>query len=214
MKRLLKSLGAGGCLLLASCTVIPPPQSDATRFYVLSEVPRAGGGAGEGAGTLRVGLRNVEVASYLASRDIVVRNGSNEVVLNDYARWAEPLDAALTRVVRARLQASPSVGEVYAQPFPFEADRDYDVSIDVLDFEGVAGRGGSGMAVLTASIDISTAGARRHLARHELFTAPAIAWDGKDYAPLAAALSDQAGALAAEVESLLKELPRPATPSR
>ena len=62
--------------------------------------------------------------------------GENEVEFRDYRRWAEPLDAGVARVLRARLLASPDVAQVYAEPFPADQDRDFDVSVEVTQVRG------------------------------------------------------------------------------
>ena len=75
---------------MAGCNVVPPPQADPTRFYVLaSPAPAVPGGVTK---LKRLNLRPVDVAAYLRSRPIVVRRGDNEVQFRDFARWGEPLE--------------------------------------------------------------------------------------------------------------------------
>ena len=182
-----------GLLLLVGCDVIPSPSADPTRFYVLSGSGPAPTEAAVGSG-LRIGLRSVELAGYLKSPDMIVRRGPNELSPQDYARWAEPLDAGIARLLRDQLRADPAVSRVYLQPFPLDADRDYDVSVSVARCEG-----GAGAAHFAATVEISTAGDSPHLVGRRTFVAPDAAWDGKDFGQLA-------GLLSADVQALGKDL--------
>ncbi len=182
-----------GLLLLAGCDVIPAPQADPTRYYVLSDSGPAPAEASVGPG-LRLGLRSVELAGYLKSPDLIVRRGPNELAPQDYARWAEPLDSGIARLVRDQLRADPAVSRVYQQPFPLDADRDYDVSVAVARCEG-----GAGSAHFAATVEISTAGDNPHLVARRTFLAPDAAWDGRDFGRLA-------GLLSADVQALGKDI--------
>jgi uncharacterized lipoprotein YmbA len=193
---------AFGLCALAAC--LPPPQPDPTRYFVLTgpaPAPTAGGAAS--ADDLRIGLQSVELAKYLKSPDLIVRQGTNELVLQDYARWAEPLDAGIARLLRERLQAVDGVGQIYLQPFPLDANRDYDVAVTVLRCEGATTAGGDHVARFAATIEITTTGDHAHLVTRRTFVAPEAKWDGKDFARLAGLLSADVEALGQEVASAL-----------
>lgn len=181
--------------LVAGCNVIPPAQDDPTRFYVLSDSPPPAARAQRGA---RIGIRAVRLASYLKRREMVVRTGANEVDFRDFRRWAEPLDAALARVVRSALLASPGVSQVWVEPFPADQDRDFDVSIEVTGCEGVATSSDRYAASLSAVIEISAAGASPRVVAQRFFKKDE-AWDGRDFDRLAALLSGDAAALGRDV---------------
>jgi uncharacterized lipoprotein YmbA len=184
-----------GFLFLAGCNVIPPPQADATRTYVLA-APAAPAAGATAPGALRIGLRSVDLAGYLRTDDLVVRRGPNELSLNDYARWGEPLDAGIARVLRARLLADPSVASVEG-PRPEPTDpRDYDVSVEILHCEG-----GPDAASFAARIEIATPDGR--VVARRVYVAPAEAWDGRDYARLAALLSGDVAGLGGVIASAL-----------
>jgi hypothetical protein len=206
--RLLALCGALALLASSGCNVVPPPQEDSTRFFVLSgaELP-ALAAVQAPAGTLRVGIRTVRLESYLNRKEMVVRTGANEVRFEDYRRWADPLDTALTRIVRSRLLAAPEVAQVYAEPFPFDQARDYDVAIDVVRFEGSVGADGKFSANMAAVIEVSTTGSGSRIVSRKLFEAPAQGWDGTDFDRLAALLRADVDLLAQEVASELPEKP-------
>jgi uncharacterized lipoprotein YmbA len=208
-KTRLLALCAALCLLASSgCNVIPPPQSDSTRFFVLSGADMPALAAVQApTGALRLGIKTIHLESYLNRKEMVVRTGANEVRFEDYRRWADPLDAAITRIVRSKLLAAPAVAQVYAEPFPFDQARDFDVSVDVVRFEGALGGDGKYSASMAAVIEISTTGSASRIVSRKLFEAPAQAWDGTDFDRLAALLRADVDLLAQEVVSELPEKP-------
>jgi uncharacterized lipoprotein YmbA len=198
-----------GLLAIAGCNIVPPAQEDTTRYFVLSDngLPAVVAGEAPAAGTLRIGLRTVRLEGYLKGRQMIVRNGANEVRFEDFRRWAEPLDTAITRIVRSRLLSGPAVAQVYAEPFPFDQERDYDVSIEVSRFEGAVDANGKFVASLAATIEISTTGANSRVVSRRGFEAPVREWDGADFDHLAELLNSDVAALAQEVASELPAKP-------
>ncbi|MCF7689636.1 MAG: PqiC family protein [Cephaloticoccus sp.] len=181
-----KLAAVGLVLALAGCSVIPEPQADLTRYYVLNGPAVAVDQTHEGA--LQVGLRAVQLAPYLDKGTVVMRTGPNELIYNDYARWAEPLGAAITRVVQSRLLASPRVNRVLNFPFPFDQPRDYDVSLNILRCGGV--RTDDQTAVeFSVLVEISRPGEKSAVISRQVFTADAQNWDGRDYGELVQRLS-------------------------
>jgi hypothetical protein len=194
-----------GCLAAAGCdSILPPPQVDPTRYYVLS----GGGETGvpAAAGTLRLGLRTVDLAGYLQGRPMVVRHGANELLIEDFHRWAEPLGDGVARAVRARLQADPAVGTVALQPFAFDAERDYDVAISVLHCEGST-VGDRGFASFAAVFEIRVPGPAPRVVARRVFVAPDAAWDGRDFGQLASLLSNDVDALGNAIAAALPAAP-------
>jgi hypothetical protein len=198
----LSRLAALGLLALAAgCNLASPPEDDPTRYYVLSDAGGSDAHAAQAPGTLRIGLRAVGLEGYLKNRQFVVRTGANEVDFRDYRRWAEPLDAAISRMLRAKLLASPGVGQVSCEPFPLEQERDFDVSVEILRFEGDVTAPGRASANLTALIEVSTTGADSKVVVRKRFVAPAAAWDGSSFDQLAGLLSHDVAALGQEIAS-------------
>lgn len=209
MKRLLSAFGRvrprlpiarlllGTALLgLAGCQIIPDPAPDATRFYVLTG-PLPAQAASFTLGPLSLGLKAVSVAPYLRSRSMPLRTDEHEITYNDYARWAEPLDQGISRILQGRLLLAPAVGRVYAHPFPFDQPRDFDIAVSIVRCESVR-EGRSLVARLAALIEITRVSDGTVLTRR-VFAAPDIPWDGRDHAALAAALSTSVDRLASEV---------------
>ena len=198
--RLLLPLTAVSCLgLLGGCNVAQPAQDDPTRYFVLSDPAGDVASGPVAAGGARIGLKTVRVESYLKRREIVVRTGANEVQFRDYRRWAEPLDAAITRVLKAKLVGSPGVAQVYSEPFLVDQERDYDVSVEVRKCEGMESRSGRYAASFTALVEVSTSGPNPKVVARKLFVAPEAAWDGSNFDQLANLLTGDVSALGQEI---------------
>jgi hypothetical protein len=194
-------------LLPSACNVVPPAQGDFTRYYLLSAPPVSGSAEVAAPHGFTLGLRSIDVPEYLRTRSIVVRQGANELKLDEYDRWAEPLDAGIGRILRTSLAAAPNVGRVLAQPFPLDGDRDYDIAVTVLHCEGVRSGFIRNSEHFAALVDVTTGGPNPKIVAHLNFAAPDSKWDGHDYAQLAADLSEAVSGLAREIAAAL-----PATP--
>ncbi|MBL9211478.1 MAG: membrane integrity-associated transporter subunit PqiC [Opitutaceae bacterium] len=187
---------SAGLLLTAGCQILPEAQSDPTRFYVLSS---AAAGTAATTGAPVVQLRPVEVAEYLRSRSLVVRRGGNEVEFREFARWGEPLEAGVARVLREELLARGAAGAVLAASARRDpAKANFDLSVRVLAAEGAA----NGAVDFHAGWELRAVDTGTVAARGD-FRAAGARWDGKNEAALAAGLSQAVGALAAEIASAL-----------
>ncbi len=176
-------LGATAALL-ASCSLpaIEPARADATRYYLL------GGAAGLQFAPTGINLVPVRVSPYLQSRLMAVRVGPNEVRFAAESHWAEPLDTAITQLLRARLAKDA-------------AGRDCTVQVLVQQCEGATGADNN--VRFAAIFEITAGGTAAKAERHE-FTAKPRKWDGKDYGQLAVQLREAVGELG---ESILAALP-------
>ncbi len=187
MKRILP-LSLAPLLLLAGCSLLPAPQPDTTRYFVL-EAASAPAPA-PGADAVRLGLRPVEVPAYLRNKAFAVRRNGNEIGYAADARWAEPLEAGITRVLRESLAAR---ARVTAHPFPAQAERDYDVTVRVLAADGAP----NGIR-FAAVFEIARAGGEGGWLVRREFTTSGSDWAG-DHDRLAAELSAAVAALAEEI---------------
>lgn len=109
--------------------------------YTLSGPTGAGPATRPG---LAVGVRRLDLASYLAVPFIVVRRGAHEITTTEFQRWGERLDEAINRVVAAHLAAWPAVRTVEVAPWPALVRHDVVVQLHVSRFEGVALPGAGG----------------------------------------------------------------------
>ena len=163
-------------LLLASCN-LPSPQADTARHFTLSgPVGTATGGAT---------VRPVQLAGHLRGRAMAVRVGENEVIYLEEVRWAEPLDDAITQLLRARIGAA-GVGHI--------------INVSVRRCELVRSEGNT--VQLAATWTVTAPGG---VVSPGAFTAAPRTWDGKDYAALVGLLRDAVNELGDAMAAALPE---------
>ena len=188
------AVALAGVGLLAGCA-FTQPQTDPTRFYLLSTTAPVSATAA-GAKSPVVHLRPVELASYMRAKPIIVRRGGNEIEFREYARWGEPLELGIGRVLREDLMARGAAGAVLAAGLrAVDVDYDYTLTVRVLACEG----GANGAVHFRAVWELSSVGtAPKPVARGEVRPTE-LRWDGKSDSALAAELSKAVGALAEDI---------------
>ena len=112
-------------LLLTACG--STPQSD---YYMLTADAR-GGPVGEGAA---LGVGPVTIPDYLKTRQIVMNRSDHLLQLAEYDRWAEPLDAGVSRVVAVNLALLMDTNKVQIFPWRRDAVPEYAVRVAVIQF--------------------------------------------------------------------------------
>jgi len=103
-------------LTLPGCA--PFKRTPDARFFVLrplaeppsTAIPAAGGGL--------VGVLPVRVPGYLDRPQLVTEMGADQVRVDEYARWAEPFPAAVTRTVAENLAILLPEDRVVRYPWP------------------------------------------------------------------------------------------------
>lgn len=209
----MKPLSCAATLALAlvlvsnsGCQIIPAPQPDPTHYYTLAIPASMETALPSPTATLRIGLNPVDLAPYLRKGVLVVRSGGNEVVFNDFARWAEPLDVGIARALQMSLTTDPRIAHVWLSPLSMDDRRDFDVTVHIRRADGVLGASGASVRFV-AIVDISKPGDPPRLVLQKAFTAPAIAWDGRDYGAMAGALSKAVLELSKDIADSLPAAP-------
>ncbi len=116
--------------LAAGCTSTPP-----SRFYTLSATSAAAKTSSE----LSVAVGPVSIPDVVDRPQIVVTLGSNQVRLEEFDRWALPLQSPIPRVVAENLIVLLGTPRVTIFPQSTSADADYRAIIDVQRFESIPG---------------------------------------------------------------------------
>ena len=119
--------------------------SSPSHFYTLSAT--AAPGASPSKLSVAVGL--VSVPSAVDRPQIVVNTGANEVSIDDFNRWAAPLQDNITRVVAENLVVLLGTPRVTLFPPALNSDIDYRVQIEIRTFESTLGKSVSLDAVWT-----------------------------------------------------------------
>lgn len=151
-------------LFLAGCSILPSPQADPVRHFTLSSP------GDEGVVADSVMVRPVQLAGHLRNRAMAVRVSENEVIYLEESRWAEPLDEAITQMLRNRLR---SVGGGAS------------VAVQVQRCELVRAEGNT--VQLAATYTITALGSP---ARSGSFAAAPRPWDGRDHGTLVGLLRE------------------------
>ena len=190
------------CLLSACSLPLPQAQPDATRFFLLTSTDlRPEAAAPAAAKRWVVGVRAVDLAAYLRTRSFAIRSHANEVAFLDFARWGEPLDQGIARVLVGNLQSCGNVARISTQPFLADEQRDFEIGVRVTACEGTA----DGDVRFTATWRIMVPGGSGATVADGSYTASGLHCDGHDHGQLAAKLSE---ALAGLSRDLAAALPR------
>lgn len=124
-------IGLTGCFSLAR-------EQPRQQHYVLggSVSQEAPAPSGELDG-IRVGVRRLQLASYLVSPFIVVRRGTHEITFSEFHRWGERLDGGINHALAGHLTARAPFRGVDVAPWTPREEFDYLIQVQVLRFEGL-----------------------------------------------------------------------------
>jgi uncharacterized lipoprotein YmbA len=120
--------------LLVGCRSGAPP----VEFYTLSSISDAeekSNPAGT-ASNLAIGVGPVETPQVLDRPQIVTRSGPNKIVLDEFHRWAGPLQANFARVLAENISILLPTDRVAVYPWEVTFRPDYRVALDIRYFEG------------------------------------------------------------------------------
>ena len=131
-----------------------------------------------------------------------MRRGNNEIEFREFARWGEPLELGIERVLREELIARGAAGAVMATSARRDkVTYDYQLTVRVLACEGAGGGGVVFRAVWELTPEKKEA--NPGTAASGDFRPADLRWDGKTEASLAAQLSQAVAGLAAEIAAAL-----------
>jgi uncharacterized lipoprotein YmbA len=120
----------GVAALAAGCGSTPP-----SRFYTLSGTAASAAAPSD----LSVAVGPVTIPGAVDRPQMVVNMGANQVELDEFNRWAAPLQNNISRVVAVNLGALLGASRVTLFPQMLSADADFRVAIEVQRFESSPG---------------------------------------------------------------------------
>jgi len=130
-----------GTLLLFQVGCLGPGTNKPTRFYELSSLfslhPTPGPVADLNQVTIGVGP--VRIPKKLDRPQIVTRVNPNEIRLNEFTDWGDPLASGFSRVLAENLSLLLNTEKVAIFPWMQAVQTDYQVTVDVTDFIGTPG---------------------------------------------------------------------------
>ena len=182
-------------LALAVCFSACGGKSATSQFYVLSPLPQPGLSAGEG---MTIGVFPVSMPDYLDRPQIVTRVSENELKLDEFSRWAEPLKDSFTRALVQNLSTILNTAKVIKTTQSTGSLMSLQVAVEVVQFDGTLG----GDVVLIAKWGLFDAdGKKLLLGKGSSFKEPTGA---PTYEALVAAESKAVAALSREIAEAIK----------
>lgn len=122
-------------LALVGCI---PGATEPSRFYVLSSLSATSEqAAGEEA--IAIGVGPVVFPAYLDRPEMVTRISPNELKVDEFHRWAEPLKDNFTGVLAENLSVLMATNRVAVFPWTRATPIDYQVTVHVTRFLGEVG---------------------------------------------------------------------------
>jgi uncharacterized lipoprotein YmbA len=170
-------------LLVAACGSTPREH-----FYTLSSSPPVEATV---PAAITVVIAGVTVPEAVDRTAMVIRTGPNQVDIEDLHRWAEPLKAAIPRVLAANLARELGNARVVSGRYAQGAGADYRVTVDVRRFESSFAEGATLEAEWTVAGKAGAPVSGHTLAREAATSA--------DHAGIAAAHSRALERLATEI---------------
>ncbi len=112
-------------------------RSPATRFYLLESKsgPALSLAREVEMHHVSIGIGPVAVPPYLDRPQMMTRMDGNELRPNEFNQWAEPLMTNISRVMGANLSLLTEAGNIHSYPWKRSAVIDFQITLDVLQFE-------------------------------------------------------------------------------
>ncbi|HTX98439.1 MAG TPA: PqiC family protein [Bacteroidota bacterium] len=182
------------CILVAlwtGCASSPP-----SHFYTLSPASKPAAATAE---NYSVSVGPVTIPAAVDRPQIVVRVGPNQVDIDEFNRWASPLQSDIARVVAENLVLMLGTPAVTLFPQTTAAGASYRVVISVLRFDSVSG----GAATLDAVWTVRQAMKDQPRTGRTTLSVPT---QGSGYSPLVAAHSLALEKLSADVAEAIRTM--------
>ena len=153
-----------GAILIAGCAGTSP----SVTFYTLNalsgmkaDIPEDNAGLG-----IVIGIGPVTLPGYLDRPQIVTRKGQNQLDISEFHRWGDSLLKDFSRVMVKNVSILLSTNRVTVYPWPDDFSPDYQIRLDVEQFDGqighavsldvrwsVTGREGKDLVIQTSAIE-------------------------------------------------------------
>ena len=118
-------------IVITGCTHTTP-----SKYYVLSPIKDTAPPSETDAGKIHIiGVGPIKFPKYLNRSQLIRFSGDNEIVVEEFNRWAEPVEQNFTRVLRTNL--TRLLASSYAIDYPWKRSLNvrYQIMLDVHQFE-------------------------------------------------------------------------------
>jgi len=182
-------------LVLAVCLSACAGKSASSKFYVLSPLPQSKLSGAEGT---TIGVFPVAMPDYLDRPQIVTRVSENEIKLDEFSRWAEPLKENFYTVLVENLSTLLNSEKIVKMAQNLAIPVTLVIGVEVVQFDGTLG----GDVVLNVKWGLfAEEGKKLLLAKRSSFKEPTGA---ATYEALVAAQSRAVAALSREIALAIK----------
>ena len=183
-------------MVLLGCASTPP-----TRLFTLSSLSDSGKmGSAEVKRCLSIGIGPVKIPGYVDQPEIVTRIAPNELRADEFAKWAEPIEENISRVLAENLSSLLCIRSIAIFPWKGQTPMDYRLDVQVIRMDGMLGES----ALLDVSWSIADGADRKKaalLTRRSRYKEHA---EGGDYGSFVSAQSRNIAFLSREIaESIL-----------
>ncbi len=189
----------GGCASFA-------PKADPSSFYILSNLPEVDLAADKTAAGIKanftVGLGPIELPGYLDRQQIATRTSTNRFSYSETERWAAPLAETFSRVLAQNISHLLNPAQMIQFPWQSSDAPDYQVKIDVLQFEANSNQ----EAWLTARWSVIDRNKKILIGQRSQLTRRAGSLSSEDFVK---ALSETLGDLSREIVKTLRSFEKP-----
>jgi uncharacterized protein len=194
LRRLAVVSWVASLLGLGACASTP------SRFYILNTLPASETVPATAAerGPV-IGLGPITLPKYLERPQIVTRVGRHQLALGEFDRWAEPLQDNVLRVLGENLAFLIPTDQVLLHAWPQSATLDYQVTVDMLHFDGWLG----GESTLLAHWSILDRAELPLLSQRASLN---VLVGGGDYEAMVAALSELLARLSGDIAVAIQRL--------
>jgi hypothetical protein len=175
---------------LSACSTSPT-----ATFYTLGAV----GPQGDAATTrpVSVVMTSVSVPDLVDRPQFVIRVNDNQVKLDEFARWAEPVKSQIPRVMVANLTLLMPGARVSVYPQEGDAGTAYRVRVELQRFDGAPGDSATVEALWSVTAPKGGAPINGHTVAHEPVASPG-------YEALAAAYSAGLGVVSRDIATAIR----------
>ena len=121
-------------VLLVGCRSSAPP----IQFYSLNSLSARTQkpDTTDAAPNIAIGVGPVQIPKVLDRPQIVTRTGPNKLMLDEFHRWAAPLDGDFARVLAEDISILLGINRVAIYPWEVGFTPDYQIALDIRYFEG------------------------------------------------------------------------------
>jgi uncharacterized lipoprotein YmbA len=207
-------------LLAAGCASTPP-----STFFVLTPIPEAAGRGGDiSGGSLSVGIGPVVFPQFLDRPQLVIRDGSNRLDVDEFNRWGGAVQDDFLRVWGENLAHLLGTSRIIVFPSESRMPIDFRITAEVVSFEGTPDQ----QALLKVRWAVMDSYLERTMAvREDVYRCPVAATPAPattiasdknrrstaESEAVVAAMSRCLGDFSRDVASVVGSLPKPAPPA-